>query len=258
MIKFIDDIYTDRGEENKQETGSKKIIIRQTIGFVIFLVVGTAVLFLGFRQIKFNIQGFSRLNSQAQESRSQADLTELYALQNKDSDADGLSDFNELYVYKTSPYLEDTDSDGYSDKTEVEAGHDPLCPAGQDCYGAGAKEASDSQTVQKDLILPAGVSSVQDLRRELESAGIPRDTLDQVDDATLVELYNQTVEDTGTNPVKPTGGDLSDYSHVLNSLDTNQIRELLIESGVDKAMLEQVDDESLKQLFLETLKEQGE
>ena len=37
-------------------------------------------------------------------------------LKNKDTDKDGLSDYDELNFYKTSPYLEDSDSDGFSDK----------------------------------------------------------------------------------------------------------------------------------------------
>lgn len=42
-----------------------------------------------------------------------------------DSDKDGLTDLEEQ-MYGTSLTSKDTDGDGYSDKTEVESGHDPL------------------------------------------------------------------------------------------------------------------------------------
>lgn len=37
-----------------------------------------------------------------------------------DSDKDGLSDYSELYMYETNPYVADTDGDGYNDKYEVD------------------------------------------------------------------------------------------------------------------------------------------
>ncbi len=44
----------------------------------------------------------------------------------KDTDRDGLSDYDERYIYGTSPYDQDSDNDGYSDYDEVKAGTDPL------------------------------------------------------------------------------------------------------------------------------------
>lgn len=45
--------------------------------------------------------------------------------QNKDSDNDGLKDWQED-LYKTDPYNPDTDGDGYLDGEEVDSGHNPL------------------------------------------------------------------------------------------------------------------------------------
>ena len=46
----------------------------------------------------------------------------------RDSDGDGLSDFDEKYIYKTDHYKADTDGGGVNDGTEVARGTDPLDP----------------------------------------------------------------------------------------------------------------------------------
>jgi len=44
---------------------------------------------------------------------------------NKDSDNDGLKDWQEIQIYKTDPCRQDTDGDGYLDGEEVVSGYDP-------------------------------------------------------------------------------------------------------------------------------------
>lgn len=43
----------------------------------------------------------------------------------KDSDKDGISDYDEVRIYKTNPLIADTDGDGFIDGAEVESGYDP-------------------------------------------------------------------------------------------------------------------------------------
>lgn len=45
-----------------------------------------------------------------------------------DSDKDGLSDYDEVYIYYTKPCTADSDGDGHLDGAEVSAGYDPLGP----------------------------------------------------------------------------------------------------------------------------------
>lgn len=45
---------------------------------------------------------------------------------NADSDADGISDTDEVRVYHTNPLSQDSDRDGYSDATEIQHGFNPL------------------------------------------------------------------------------------------------------------------------------------
>ncbi len=58
---------------------------------------------------------------------------ELERSKSKDTDRDGLSDYAELYLYRSSPYLADTDSDGVPDAIEIAQGQNPNCPIGQNC-----------------------------------------------------------------------------------------------------------------------------
>lgn len=60
--------------------------------------------------------------------------TALIESQDKDSDNDGLKDWEEE-LYKTSPYDPDTDGDGYLDGEEINSGHNPLVKApGDDVF----------------------------------------------------------------------------------------------------------------------------
>lgn len=44
----------------------------------------------------------------------------------RDTDKDGLSDYDEVYVYFTNPCVKDTDGDGLNDGTEIMNGLNPL------------------------------------------------------------------------------------------------------------------------------------
>jgi len=54
------------------------------------------------------------------------------ALETDDSDTDGLSDWDEVNLYGTDPYLPDTDGDGMEDGMEIAKGSDPLDPDSDD------------------------------------------------------------------------------------------------------------------------------
>lgn len=125
-----------------------------------------------------------------------------------DTDRDGISDYDELYAYKTSPYLDDTDSDGFRDGDEVKSGHDPNCPSGKTCGGA-EEQASELAAPLLDLLPDTAASAPetfvgggadvlrqfdpQTVRSLLKGAGVPQDVLNAIDDATLEQLYRQTI-----------------------------------------------------------------
>lgn len=79
----------------------------------------------------------------------------------KDSDLDGLSDYQELFTYKTNPYNPDTDGDGFLDGDEVDNGFNPLDPrdhkkiAYQDPRAVPPRDA-DVYTVDSATVIVAG------------------------------------------------------------------------------------------------------
>jgi len=128
------------------------------------------------------------------------------ALKGKDTDRDGLSDYDETFLYRTSAYIEDTDSDGFSDSQEVESGNDPNCPQGRDCVGGalGSGEAAGSASLAPTIAPPGddlqaalqtGITpNPQALRDALRNVGIPAETLDRIPDTELMKLYEETLK----------------------------------------------------------------
>jgi hypothetical protein len=66
--------------------------------------------------------------------------------QRTDTDGDGISDWHELNVFKTSPYIRDSDSDGEPDNIEIAKGTDPNCPKGEACVSVLSAEGLATST----------------------------------------------------------------------------------------------------------------
>lgn len=64
-----------------------------------------------------------------------------------DTDGDGLSDYDEIYVYGTDPLNPDTDGDGLEDGDELHIGLDPTNP---ETFGIPDAEYKVEQTIQAD------------------------------------------------------------------------------------------------------------
>lgn len=136
---------------------------------------------------------------------------EMETLRKEDTDGDGINDYDELYIYRTSPYIVDSDSDGASDSVEIANGKDPNC-----------------------------------------APGMPCDVVNRVNPTTLQDTFiEETVDATSATVVAgaPEIGvvDPSDIGAVLAQMSSEQIRQLLIESGGDAEVVNALSDEELQQ-----------
>lgn len=193
------------------------------------------------------IAGATKIRSVAVGNTNATPIAELEKLRNRDTDGDGLSDYDELFVLHSSPYLRDSDSDGTSDKDEVAKGQDPNCPQGKSCTGVAATAPStDAQ----------GQLTPQFLRQALLASGVPQTTIDQLNDTELLNIYQQAVT-TPVENVNNTNAASTPTLESLNNLSATEIRKLLIDSGIDQATLDKVDDTSLKQIFQQALTQEN-
>lgn len=123
----------------------------------------------------------------------------------KDTDGDGLSDYDERKVYRTSPYLRDSDSDGEPDNIEIAKGTDPNCPKGETCAAAiaGTEVATGTgpgivpPSAQTQGLVP-GVSPLMPerdpaaIREFLRQSGVSEAELSNYTDADLLQAYDES------------------------------------------------------------------
>lgn len=184
----------------------------QKASAALILFLGLSSLVLAFPYFSRKIKGpFIRQNNGGFLTLEQKEKQKMAELKTQDTDSDGLNDYDELYVWRTSPYLEDTDSDGLPDGEEIKAGDDPNCPKGQDCAGSVASgESAPPGTVTTAPPPPAdALNSLEqlkslgtaDIRKLLEQSGVPKDALQKIDDQSLRAIYEdalKTVSASGT------------------------------------------------------------
>lgn len=139
----------------------------------------------------------------------------------KDTDRDGISDYDEQYIYLTSAYLADSDSDGASDAEEIAQNEDPNCPQGKDCFDLQAsvpQAATSTFVAEADANLAAVRSGAQppqtgveefivnpkvpesmtaeDTRAYIRSQGLlPADQLATLSDEAVMQAYRMSYQE---------------------------------------------------------------
>jgi hypothetical protein len=114
----------------------------QQLALGILAICGVAVFFLSvltmYDRIRapFYVPNNAYKKTQEILAKLNEDDTKLERSKTKDTDRDGLTDYQELNTYHTSPYLPDTDSDGAPDAVEIARGTNPTCPEGKPCTQA--------------------------------------------------------------------------------------------------------------------------
>lgn len=201
---------------NRVDLNLKQLPKPQKTAVIFLAAVAVFIIVLWVWQINTHInRPFNYKVATSGLDTTEADYNNL--LNNTDTDQDGLSDYDEIYVYKTSPYLADTDSDGFSDKQEIDNNADPLCPKGKNCnVGIDTSAAStiyatsssnslnisaDGATLdltgvnETDLTKALnGQSDAAALRRLLISSGASAEELNQISDTDLLKSYQETLQ----------------------------------------------------------------
>lgn len=211
--------------EQKQDPLKARQNQRYALYFLSFLAGGVLILWIW--QLNYRLsEPFQP--SLAVDPASADDLlaeVETVDLRLRDTDNDGLNDYDELYVHNTSPYLFDTDGDGVSDYDEIFVYRtDPLCPQGQDCSGGNLVNPEANPDYQLSAIDTIG------------------DNLDL--------NYLQPGQEIGDDYEGMIGEALSGQADPL------ALRQLLLEGGLDPNLINQLSDEDLMNIYQEILNNQ--
>lgn len=224
------------------------------------LMLSAIVVVLVFWQMKYNltleIPTFGRGELVFEEIDESLLRAADEQLKLQDSDEDGLTDFEELRIYGSSPFIADTDSDGISDFEEIQLGQDPNCPQGKNCF---------APQIQDEDVLPESTLQSEELQRILsDPAAIKKLLIQQgaktvfvnsLDDQTLQMLAQEAFLSLGSpSQALPSLEKLAE----LEKIPPDELRVLLEESGISKEELDALTDEELGEIYLELLSQAKE
>ena len=214
--------------------GAQPVYTReQRVGVALLAIFAVLIVVLGLLQMRNTI--YKNFVIRIPESAAnQAYLqNNAVALQQRDTDRDGLSDYDEQEFYNTSIYLPDSDSDGISDKEEIDNGTNPLCPEGQVCA---------SQDAPKETV--TGASGL------IQGEETPLNTLESIGD-----LFGKTP---GLPEAQGTAEASADLSIDELTANPDLLRQILLSTGVlTQEQLEKFDDETLIKLAEELKQSQA-
>ena len=116
--------------------------------FITLVFAGLVVLLVGWFVMR--IWQTSNLQPQTSNFKSQTSFLTAYQDANRDSDNDGLKDWEEI-LWKTDPKKPDTDGDGTHDGEEIKQGRDPLAAGPNDKLKKPEEQSKASTTTPRTL-----------------------------------------------------------------------------------------------------------
>lgn len=212
-----------------------------------------------FRNLQSNINTNADPNAGLVAQQNEA--AKITALQQKDSDSDGISDFQEQYVYTTSAYLADSDSDGTTDKEEIQNNTNPNCPEGGTCEQA--RTTSDTTEAEQAFMDLGGNIDPDELRQKLKEYGVPEDVLAKTDDETLLKLAAETASQTGAGSSASSGtsvntgsvstndvaAQIDEQAEAIRNMTLEEKKSLLLEAGIAQEDLSKLDEAAINEIF---------
>ncbi len=222
--------------------------------FVTFFVIGLIALGLGVWYSRNTIRKpFLIVIDEVKEKNNNEALdnfAELLAEQQKDTDGDGLTDYQETNIYQTSIYLKDSDSDGLDDNIEIARGSNPNCPEGQDCSFVPTPStdisADDLVANDKTFLSPEYIASAKLI---LLQNGYTEDELNNMSDEQAVQLYEGLLDDPDSSINKQ-------REFVSGTVSVDNLRQILLDNGANPELLDQISDDDLLNVYNATLQQQ--
>lgn len=217
---------------------SNQLTPHQKLSLGVFLVIGMITFVFGAARLQKSIvlPFFHPKSSYVFKTADELEVERLALLKSEDTDKDGISDYDELYIFRTSPFLEDSDSDGFKDGEEIAQAMDPNCPKGKTC-----REVSSASTTTPTS--PTGLDS------GFVPVSAPAPSTTQTgSEAQIMAAIIETFGDPSTlTPEK--------IAEQLKAMSSPDLRAFLLKIGIPKTALDKADDATLRQLLQETLQE---
>ncbi|MFZ6015710.1 MAG: hypothetical protein ACOYUZ_05145 [Patescibacteria group bacterium] len=173
-----------------------KLSKEQKIAFIILVICAVFAFVFSFISLRHGIYAPFLVSVDEIEAKKELlkDPIEQHTALKKriDTDGDGLSDWAEENVYKTSPYLWSTAGDNLPDNVKIAMGLNPLCKEGQDCnagalrYDLGTSTLPGNADISDRLqdsagFLSEGQSSVKELEKKATALGVDVDPAKALD-----------------------------------------------------------------------------
>ncbi len=227
-------------DENAIESSSiwmrwKKLKTEQKIA-IIALIIGASFIF-AISALKVRHGVYAPFLASISDYQAKRDLLKDPIAENEallkriDTDGDGLSDWSEINIYKTSPYLWSTAGDKIPDNVKIASGQNPLCKSGEDCtigalnlnlattslpYDINAIKNNSGSLEDVLLGVSPGAKSYQDMAKSagmdletiksqiptdpeiirkaiLETGKVTKEELDEISNEELLKLMNEAV-----------------------------------------------------------------
>lgn len=212
----------------------------------IFVVVGLATFVFGaIRLANSAAAPFAKRGGGTYKTVEDLEKERIEKMKTEDTDKDTVNDYDELYIFRTSPFLEDTDSDGFNDGVEIASNNDPNCPKGKECRQVAAVAPVAAAPSAAPNFDPGAGGSDAAL-----SAGAMADDSEPVSAEEGARANLALTEAFGSDYSKLSA---QEVSLILAEMPAVILRKLLLDLGIPQDVLEQTDDTTLRELLSQTL-----
>lgn len=191
-------------------TGTK-LTREQKAGFGFVIICGLAALVLGGQYIWTHMAAPFAISYTGPrfQTGSEKDAAKIAEQRKLDTDGDTVNDYDELYIYKTSPYLNDSDSDGLLDGAEIASNQDPNCATGAACEsvanediklstGSAALDAEGADLAARQVALEQALREMNDMpadeiRKMLIKSGAEAAKIEAMSDEEISAFYKSVI-----------------------------------------------------------------